>query len=213
MDPEQVTQKGVLGPVETERLILRPQEPSDAAVFHQLWTERDPRVPPHRRISNGRPRVTDIAADITRADSGAGGPRLLTVVLRSTGAVQGYCGLNGHGNGSSAEPELAYELLRTAHSARARVRDRGGRRDPHVGHEGRLPTLVGRRLGLEPRLPTSPGQARLPGAAPDRAVLRSWPQPSHRARPLVLPVSAQADRSAGTSSVCVGHPECAEEVS
>ncbi|MBB3326398.1 RimJ/RimL family protein N-acetyltransferase [Friedmanniella antarctica] len=26
----------------------------------------------------------------------------------------GYCGLNGHGNGSSAEPEIAYELLRLA---------------------------------------------------------------------------------------------------
>ena len=76
---------------------------------------RDPRVPPHRHISNGRPTVADIAGNITEADPAVGGPRLLTVVLRSTGAALGYCGLNSHGDGSSAEPELAYELLRTAH--------------------------------------------------------------------------------------------------
>ena len=105
----------VLGPLETERLVLRPHEVGDAAVFHQLWTERDPRVPSHRHIVDGRPTVDDIAGSIADADPAAAGPRLLTVVLRSTGDAIGYCGLNGHGNGSSAEPELAYELLRRVH--------------------------------------------------------------------------------------------------
>lgn len=105
----------VLGPLETERLVLRAQEVGDAAVFRQLWTERDTRVPAHRRVVEGRPMVEDIARDIAEADPAARGPRLLTVVLRSTGAAIGYCGLNGHGNGSLDEPELAYELLRRAH--------------------------------------------------------------------------------------------------
>lgn len=106
----------VLGPVETDRLSLRPQAPEDAPVFHQLWGERDPRVPPHRRLSaDGRPTTDDIAAGIAALGSGPGGPRLLTVVLKLTGDVIGYCGLNAHGSGSSTEPELAYELVRDAH--------------------------------------------------------------------------------------------------
>lgn len=104
----------VLGPIETDRLLLRPQEPGDAEVFHQLWTERDPRVPPHRRLVDGRPGVDDIAARIAAADLYAGGPRLLTVVLADTGSVLGYCGLNGHGSGTPEEPELAFELRGSA---------------------------------------------------------------------------------------------------
>ncbi len=94
----------VLGPLETERLILRPQEVGDAAVFHQLWTERDSRVPSRRHILDGRPTVDDIASSIADADPAADEPILLTVVLRHTGAAIGYCGLNGHGTGSPAEP-------------------------------------------------------------------------------------------------------------
>jgi RimJ/RimL family protein N-acetyltransferase len=106
----------VLGPIETDRLILRPQAPEDGAAFHQLWSERDHRVPPHRRLdADGRPTHDDIAADIVAADPYSSGPRLLTVVLKLTGDVIGYCGLNAHGNGSVAEPELAYELVREAH--------------------------------------------------------------------------------------------------
>ena len=37
------------------------------------------------------------------------------MVLRRAGVAIGYCGLNEHGNGSRAEPELAYELLRRVH--------------------------------------------------------------------------------------------------
>jgi RimJ/RimL family protein N-acetyltransferase len=103
-----------LGTLETDRLILRRSRAGDAATFCQMWTERDPRVPPHRRInSEGRPTVEDVAAQI-RADRGPG-PGLLAVERKGTADVIGYCGLTVYGNGSPDEPELAYELLRAAH--------------------------------------------------------------------------------------------------
>ncbi|MGH3169730.1 MAG: GNAT family N-acetyltransferase [Trebonia sp.] len=108
--------------LETDRLILRHSRVDDAAIYRQLWTERDPRVPPHRRISSeGRPTVEDIAARIRaeRAEPGPGpGPGLLAVERKDMADVIGYCGLIFHGPGSPAEPaepELAYELLRGAH--------------------------------------------------------------------------------------------------
>ncbi len=107
--------------LETARLVLRVSEPADAHVFRTLWTERDLRVPAHRRIGpDGRPTVDDIAAGLGPASPEQ--PLRLLTVLRSgtTGAdgvptVIGYCGLLDHGNGSPAEPELAYELRRDAH--------------------------------------------------------------------------------------------------
>jgi [ribosomal protein S5]-alanine N-acetyltransferase len=105
----------VLGALETDRLILRHRRVGEAAIYRQLWTERDPRVPPHRRISpDGRPTVEDIAAQI-RAARGEPGPGILAVERKGTADVIGYCGLTIHGNGSPDEPELAYELLRAAH--------------------------------------------------------------------------------------------------
>jgi ribosomal-protein-alanine N-acetyltransferase len=101
--------------LETDRLILRHPSVGDAVIYRQLWTERDPRVPPHRRINSaGRPTVADIAAQI-RAARAEPGPGLLTVERKGTADVIGYCGLTIHGNGSPDEPELAYELLRAAH--------------------------------------------------------------------------------------------------
>lgn len=101
--------------LETERLILRPGVPDDAEAFHRMWTERDDRVPPHRRLdADGRPTVADVAERI-RADGEAPGLGLLTVERRDTGEVIGYCGLVARGNGSTDEPELAYELLRAVH--------------------------------------------------------------------------------------------------
>ncbi len=35
----------VLDTLETDRLILRPRRVDEAAIYRQLWTERDPRVP------------------------------------------------------------------------------------------------------------------------------------------------------------------------
>ena len=105
----------VLDTLETDRLILRRRRVGEAAVYRQLWAERDLRVPAHRRInSEGRPTVEDIAAQI-RAERGEPGPGILAVERKGTADVIGYCGLTVPGNGSPDEPELAYELLRAAH--------------------------------------------------------------------------------------------------
>ena len=102
--------------LETNRLVLRPSRAGDAAVYRQVWTERDPRVPPHRRIdAEGRPTLEDIAAQIT-AERDEPGLGLLSVERKGTADVVGYCGLMAHGNGSPDEPELAYELLRATHN-------------------------------------------------------------------------------------------------
>lgn len=105
----------VLDTLETDRLILRHRRVNEAAVYRQLWTERDPRVPPHRRIDpEGRPTVEDMAAQIG-AELEESGPRLLTVERKGAADVVGYCGLICRGDGLPDEPELAYELLRAAH--------------------------------------------------------------------------------------------------
>jgi RimJ/RimL family protein N-acetyltransferase len=86
----------------------------EAAIYRQLWTERDPRVPPHRQIDpKCRPTVEDIAVQI-RAEREESGPGILAVERKSTADVIGYCGLVFRENGSPDEPELAYELLRAA---------------------------------------------------------------------------------------------------
>lgn len=101
--------------LETDRLILRRRRVGEAAVYRQLWTERDPRVPPHRRINpEGRPTVEDIAAQV-RAERENSGPGLLAVERKGTADVIGYCGLIFPGKALADEPELAYELLRAAH--------------------------------------------------------------------------------------------------
>jgi len=47
--------------LETDRLLLRPWRVSEVVIQRELWTERDPRVPPHRRHdADGRPTVADI---------------------------------------------------------------------------------------------------------------------------------------------------------
>ena len=105
----------VLNTLETDRLNLRHRRVDEAITYRQLWTERDPRVPPHRRIDpEGRPTVEDIAAQL-RAEREEPGPGILAVERKGTADVIGYCGLVFHGNGSPDEPELAYELLRRAH--------------------------------------------------------------------------------------------------
>lgn len=102
--------------LETERLILRRQLESDAAVYRRLWTERDERVPAHRRIdAHGRPTEEDVAARI-REEQLAPWPGLLTVVRKGSADVIGYCGLVSSGNGSKEEPEMAFELLRAVHN-------------------------------------------------------------------------------------------------
>jgi ribosomal-protein-alanine N-acetyltransferase len=97
--------------LETDRLRLRPWQVSEAAIQRELWTERDPRVPPHRRIdAAGHPTVADIEDWIRAAQPASIG--LLAVERTAAGDVIGYCGLVDSGRGSEGEPELAFELLR-----------------------------------------------------------------------------------------------------
>ena len=101
--------------METDRLVLRRRSVDEADVYRRLWTERDQRVPAHRRIDvEGRPTVEDVAAQI-RAEGDGPGPRLLAVERKVSGDVIGYCGLAVRGSGPPDEPELAFELLRAVH--------------------------------------------------------------------------------------------------
>jgi RimJ/RimL family protein N-acetyltransferase len=97
--------------LETGRLLLRPWRASEAVVLHELWTERDPRVPPHRRIdTDGRPTVADLEDWIRTHQPSSSG--LLAVERKADRDVIGYCGLIDGGRGSIGEPDLAFELLR-----------------------------------------------------------------------------------------------------
>jgi ribosomal-protein-alanine N-acetyltransferase len=97
--------------LETGRLLLRPWRVAEAVVLRALWTERDPRVPPHRRIdAEGHPTVADLEESIRTSQPTSTG--LLAVERKAAGDVIGYCGLIDSGRGSEGEPELAFELLR-----------------------------------------------------------------------------------------------------
>lgn len=97
--------------LETGRLLLRPWRVTEANVLRELWTERDPRVPPGRQIdADGHPTVADLEESIgTNQPSSIG---LLAVERKVVRDVIGYCGLIDSGRGSEGEPELAFELLR-----------------------------------------------------------------------------------------------------
>lgn len=95
--------------IESPRLLLRPWRVDEAAVQREMWLERDPRVPAHRRIdADGRPALDAFEAAIRASDPSTVG--LLAVERKAVGDVIGYCGLVG-GSGVR-EPELAFELLR-----------------------------------------------------------------------------------------------------
>lgn len=101
-------------PLETERLLLRAWRVSDAVACREMWEERDPRVPPHRRIdAEGRPTLEDLEAWI-RGMSSPAGLGLLVIEGRPRGEVLGYCGLVTNERLPQDEPELAFELLRRA---------------------------------------------------------------------------------------------------
>jgi RimJ/RimL family protein N-acetyltransferase len=97
--------------LETDRLLLRPWRVSEAGIQREMWVERDPRVPPHRRIdADGSPAVADFEEAI-RADppSPLG---LLAAERKLAGDVIGYCGLIDSSQGAQGEQELAFEFLR-----------------------------------------------------------------------------------------------------
>lgn len=110
MDHARIPQIGAV--LVTDRLLLRPWRVSDAAVQRELWAERDPRVPAHRRIGpDGQPSLEDLE-DRIRRDDRRPSPGLLAAEQKSSGQVIGYCGLIPNGNGWAEEPELAFEFLR-----------------------------------------------------------------------------------------------------
>src|SRR5882757_4516421 len=90
--------------LEMGRLLLRPWRVAEADVQRELWTERDPRVPPHRRIdAEGHPTVADLEDSIRANRPSSVG--LLAVERKAEGDVIGYCGLIESGRGSEGEPE------------------------------------------------------------------------------------------------------------
>ena len=109
---DDATPQGELS-LETSRLLLRPWQAAEAAVLRQLWTERDPRVPPHRRIdADGHPTLAELEDSIRTSQPSTIG--LLAIERKDARDVIGYCGLVDSGRGSEGEPELAFELLRRA---------------------------------------------------------------------------------------------------
>ena len=85
--------------LETGRLLLRPWRVTEAVVLHKLWTEHDPRVPPHRRIdADGHPTVADLEDWIRTYQPSSVG--LLAVERKADHDVIGYCGLIDSGRGS-----------------------------------------------------------------------------------------------------------------
>ncbi|WP_284253462.1 GNAT family N-acetyltransferase [Pseudolysinimonas kribbensis] len=112
MDTDRAPGDGLL--VRTERLLLRRWRVGDAPVEHELWGERDPRVPAHRRItSDGHPTQEELE-ERTRRDQPPPSLGILAVERRGLQGAIGYCGLIANAYGQDDEPELAYELLRRA---------------------------------------------------------------------------------------------------
>jgi RimJ/RimL family protein N-acetyltransferase len=100
--------------LETDRLLLRPWRLGDAGVEHELWTERDPRVPPHRRIGpDGHPTVADLEERM-RTEGPPDRLGVLAIEGKGSGEVIGYAGLIENSHGPADEPMLAFELLRRA---------------------------------------------------------------------------------------------------
>ncbi|MEU6878820.1 GNAT family N-acetyltransferase [Streptomyces sp. NPDC046712] len=92
--------------LETERLILRPWDESDAAEFCALLSERGKGTPTVEHIR------TSIAELLTA--TATTGIALLPIQRRDEGDFIGYCGLI-IGRSNVEEPEIAYELFQRVH--------------------------------------------------------------------------------------------------
>lgn len=92
--------------LKTERLVLSMWEESDAAWYRQLVGERGVEMP---TLDAARGKVNGLR---DRADES--GIALLTIRRRDEGDFIGYCGLI-IGRSTLEEPEIAYELFRSAH--------------------------------------------------------------------------------------------------
>lgn len=103
------TARGFEARLETARLLLRPWRRDEAGIQREMWLERDPRVPAHRRVdADGSPTVADFEEWILADQSASLG--LLAAERKDAGDVIGYCGLVDGGHGLH-EPELAFEFL------------------------------------------------------------------------------------------------------
>jgi RimJ/RimL family protein N-acetyltransferase len=92
--------------LETERLILRPWETTDAEDYAALTAERDDGA---LTVDAARERISNLLATSARI-----GIALLPICRRIEGDFIGYCGLVV-GRSTIDEPEIAYELFRRAH--------------------------------------------------------------------------------------------------
>lgn len=92
--------------LETERLILRPWEESDAAEFRALISERGKGASSVERL---RTAITELLAATETT-----GIALLPIQRRDEGDFIGYCGLI-IGRATLDEPEIADELFQHAH--------------------------------------------------------------------------------------------------
>jgi RimJ/RimL family protein N-acetyltransferase len=92
--------------LETERLILNRWQESDAAAYRGLVGERGVEMP---SLDAARSKI--ISGLAASADNGIA---TLPIRRRADGDFIGYCGLIT-GRATLEEPEIAYELLRSAH--------------------------------------------------------------------------------------------------
>jgi ribosomal-protein-alanine N-acetyltransferase len=175
--------------LETGRLLLRPWRVAEAAVLRELWTERDPRVPPHRRIdADGHPTVADLEESV-RTEQRSLSIGLLAVERKAAGDVIGYCGLVDSGRGKQGEPELAFELLRRlwrrgyATEASSAVLDWA----KTSGYE----RLWANRLGVEHRFSEGAGQDWIQRDRAEGSGPRLRDHPVHRETTLTHPMSAK----------------------
>ncbi|MEV0321154.1 GNAT family N-acetyltransferase [Streptomyces sp. NPDC050658] len=92
--------------LETERLILRPWDESDAAEMRALHSER----------GKGTLTVESVRSDLADmlAATATTGIALLPIQRRAEGDFIGYCGLIV-GRSTLEEPEIAYELFQRVH--------------------------------------------------------------------------------------------------
>jgi RimJ/RimL family protein N-acetyltransferase len=92
--------------LETDRLMLRLWQESDAAWWRELVAEREGKMPD---LAAARERMISARAAAVRSGIG-----MLALRRKDTGEFIGYCGLLV-GRSTLVEPEIGYELFRRAH--------------------------------------------------------------------------------------------------
>jgi RimJ/RimL family protein N-acetyltransferase len=100
----------------TDRLILRDWREADVSLYRQLISERDPRVPAHRRLdAAGHPTEHELIPRIHALMSNEDlGLKVACLGGDPTALGVGYCGLVHSEKTPNDEPEIAFEFLRSA---------------------------------------------------------------------------------------------------